>query len=99
MIKALTKEKVQAGSVYIYLPNVCIYLYIYLPNACIYLYIYISISDIITIDKATGKISKLGQSFTRARDYDAMGPQVSSPLSLSLSNHNFYLYRPSCSVS
>ena len=57
-------------------------------------------SDIITIDKATGKISKLGRSFTRARDYDAMGPQVSSPLSLSLSlslspfNHNFYLYRP-----
>ena len=33
-------------------------------------------SDIITIDKATGKISKLGRSFTRARDYDAMGPQV-----------------------
>ena len=32
--------------------------------------------DIITIDKATGKISKLGRSFTRARDYDAMGPQV-----------------------
>ena len=62
-----------------------IHLYIYLPNACIYLYIYISISDIITIDKATGKISKLGRSFTRARDYDAMGPQVSSPLSLSLS--------------
>lgn len=29
--------------------------------------------DIITIDKATGKISKLGRSFTRARDYDAMG--------------------------
>lgn len=32
--------------------------------------------DIVTIDKATGKISKLGRSFTRARDYDAMGPQV-----------------------
>ena len=32
--------------------------------------------DIITIDKATGKISRLGRSFTRARDYDAMGPQV-----------------------
>ncbi|CAE1323128.1 RUVBL2 [Acanthosepion pharaonis] len=32
--------------------------------------------DIITIDKATGKISKLGRSFTRARDYDAMGPQT-----------------------
>ena len=33
-------------------------------------------SDVITIDKATGKITRLGRSFTRARDYDAMGPQV-----------------------
>ncbi|XP_038047811.1 ruvB-like 2 [Patiria miniata] len=32
--------------------------------------------DIVTIDKATGKITKLGRSFTRARDYDAMGPQT-----------------------
>merc|ERR1712179_421132 len=32
--------------------------------------------DVITIDKATGKISKLGRSFTRARDFDAMGPQT-----------------------
>nr|XP_032662313.1 ruvB-like 2 [Chelonoidis abingdonii] len=32
--------------------------------------------DVITIDKATGKISKLGRSFTRARDYDAMGAQA-----------------------
>jgi len=30
--------------------------------------------DVITIDKASGKISKLGRSFTRASDYDAMGP-------------------------
>ena len=29
--------------------------------------------DIISIDKASGKISKLGRSFARARDYDAMG--------------------------
>ncbi|KAK4692499.1 RuvB-like protein 2, partial [Phenoliferia sp. Uapishka_3] len=29
--------------------------------------------DVIVIDKGTGKISKLGRSFTRARDYDAMG--------------------------
>lgn len=33
--------------------------------------------DIVTIEKATGKVSKLGRAFTRARDYDAMGPQVS----------------------
>lgn len=32
--------------------------------------------DIITIDKASGRVSKLGRSFTRARDYDAMGPQT-----------------------
>ncbi|XP_028395755.1 ruvB-like 2 [Dendronephthya gigantea] len=32
--------------------------------------------DVITIDKATGKISKLGRSFTRARDYDAMGAET-----------------------
>lgn len=29
--------------------------------------------DVITIDKASGKITKLGRSFTRSRDYDAMG--------------------------
>lgn len=33
-------------------------------------------SDIICIDKATGKITKLGRSFTKARDYDATGPQT-----------------------
>lgn len=32
--------------------------------------------DIITIDKASGKISKLGRSFARASDFDAMGPQA-----------------------
>merc|ERR1711935_693102 len=36
----------------------------------------ISAGDIITIEKATGRISKLGRSFTRSRDYDAMGPQT-----------------------
>ncbi|KAI5998255.1 TIP49 C-terminus-domain-containing protein [Pisolithus albus] len=29
--------------------------------------------DVIVIDKTSGKISKLGRSFTRSRDYDAMG--------------------------
>merc|ERR1712164_212831 len=33
----------------------------------------VSSGDVITIDKATGKISKLGRSFTRSRDFDAMG--------------------------
>merc|ERR1711966_530971 len=33
----------------------------------------IQAGDVITIDKATGRISKLGRSFTRSRDFDAMG--------------------------
>lgn len=36
----------------------------------------IQAGDVVTIDKATGKVSKLGRSFTRARDYDAMGAQT-----------------------
>jgi len=32
--------------------------------------------DVISIDKASGKVSKLGRSFTRARDYDATGANV-----------------------
>lgn len=29
--------------------------------------------DVVSIDKANGQVTKLGRSFTRARDYDAMG--------------------------
>lgn len=36
----------------------------------------ITAGDIITIDKASGRITKLGRSFSRSRDYDAMGPQT-----------------------
>merc|ERR1712224_604830 len=36
----------------------------------------VSAGDVITIDKATGKISLLGRSFARSRDYDAMGPST-----------------------
>ncbi|KAI6792259.1 RuvB-like helicase [Hortaea werneckii] len=32
--------------------------------------------DIISIDKASGRITKLGRSYTRSRDYDAMGPDT-----------------------
>lgn len=32
--------------------------------------------DVISIDKASGKISKLGRSIARSRDYDAMGPDT-----------------------
>lgn len=35
--------------------------------------------DVVTIDKSSGKISKLGRSFARARDYDAMGADVRPP--------------------
>merc|ERR1712144_184836 len=36
----------------------------------------ITAGDVITIDKSSGKISLLGRSFARSRDYDAMGPQT-----------------------
>lgn len=36
----------------------------------------ISSGDVITIDKSSGKISKLGVSFGRAHDYDATGPST-----------------------
>jgi TIP49 P-loop domain len=32
--------------------------------------------DIVSIDKASGKVSKLGRSIARLRDYDAMGADV-----------------------
>merc|ERR1712139_482826 len=36
----------------------------------------VSSGDVVTIDKSSGKISLLGKSFARSRDYDAMGPQT-----------------------
>lgn len=32
--------------------------------------------DVIALDKASGKVTKLGRSIGRSRDYDAMGPQT-----------------------
>ncbi|KAL0040230.1 hypothetical protein WJX77_000967 [Trebouxia sp. C0004] len=32
--------------------------------------------DVVAIDKASGRITKLGRSFARSRDYDAMGPST-----------------------
>jgi RuvB-like protein 2 len=32
--------------------------------------------DVIVIDKTSGKVSKLGRSYARSRDYDAMGADV-----------------------
>jgi len=36
----------------------------------------VTAGDVVTIDKASGRVSKLGRSFTRSRDFDAMGPQT-----------------------
>eukprot|EP00045_Choanoeca_perplexa_P006016 m.50411 g.50411 ORF g.50411 m.50411 type:complete len:480 (+) comp13418_c0_seq1:56-1495(+) len=36
----------------------------------------VSAGDVVTIDKAAGKVNVIGRSFARARDYDAMGPQT-----------------------
>jgi len=40
----------------------------------------ITSGDVIAIDKGSGKITKLGRSFARAHDYDAMGPTTRSCL-------------------
>ena len=34
------------------------------------------VRDVISMDKATGKITKLGRSWTRARDHHVMGPNT-----------------------
>lgn len=34
--------------------------------------------DVISIDKASGKITRLGRSFTRSRDFDAMGELITN---------------------
>ena len=38
----------------------------------------ISAGDVITIDKANGRITRLGRSFSRSKDYDAVSTDVSS---------------------
>ena len=53
-----------------------------LGQGCSVLCMSVCSRDIVTIDKASGKITKLGRSFTRARDYDAMGPQVAAAVAL-----------------
>ncbi|EDQ89954.1 uncharacterized protein MONBRDRAFT_18875 [Monosiga brevicollis MX1] len=36
----------------------------------------VAAGDVVTIDKAAGKVTVIGRSFARARDFDAMGPQT-----------------------
>lgn len=36
----------------------------------------VAAGDVVSIDRLNGRVVKLGRSFARARDYDAMGPEV-----------------------
>jgi RuvB-like protein 2 len=36
----------------------------------------VSAGDVVAIDKASGKVTRLGRSFTRAKDYDALAPNT-----------------------
>jgi RuvB-like protein 2 len=36
----------------------------------------VNAGDVVSIDRANGRVTKLGRSYARARDYDAMGPEV-----------------------
>jgi RuvB-like protein 2 len=46
--------------------------------------------DVIAIDKTSGKVSKLGRSFARSRDYDAMGADVCCRIFLFSNRSNLY---------
>ena len=46
--------------------------------------------DVIAIDKASGKITRLGRSFARSRDYDAMGA-LPRAWQLTIHENGFYL--------
>ena len=59
----------------------------------------ITAGDVISIDRASHRVTKLGRSFTRSRDYDAIGsvginhrfrpPGISSNPSTSLKSNSF----------
>jgi RuvB-like protein 2 len=42
----------------------------------------VTAGDVVAIDKASGKVTKLGRSFARSRDYDAMGEWLPAPVSV-----------------
>jgi len=46
--------------------------------------------DVVAIDKASGRITKLGRSFARSRDYDAMGKQLQPAKLLSIGLRNIH---------
>lgn len=69
MIEALLKEKVN----HTFLKQLfSVSSYIFVVN----LYYKVLAGDVVTIDVASGKVNKIGRSFTRSRDYDASGPQT-----------------------
>ena len=48
----------------------------------------VTAGDVISIDKTSGKVSKLGRSFARSRDYDAMGADVRIFMAVNTSTYN-----------
>lgn len=53
----------------------------------------VSAGDVITIDKANGRITRLGRSFSRSKDYDAVSSDVGNRWFLS------HLIDPFCTMS
>ena len=53
----------------------------------------VTAGDVISIDKTSGKVTKLGRSFARSRDYDAMGADVRVFLVLAASKLTIRLLR------
>lgn len=47
----------------------------------------VTVGDVVSIDKAKGAISKVGRSFSRSRDYDAISSEV-QPLNKRLDSSN-----------
>lgn len=54
--------------------------------------------DVVMVDKASGKVSKLGRSFARSRDYDAMGADVRTSHHCSISCLSVYSRQNSSNV-
>lgn len=53
-----------------------IYIYISLLHLDSFIKEKITAGDVISIDKSTGRITKLGRSYSRSKDYDALGPHI-----------------------
>ena len=58
----------------------------------------VTAGDVISIDKTSGKVSKLGRSFARSRDYDAMGADVSIPTISKRGKYSIQIRQNSCNA-